>query len=329
MESEARSVSRAYDLNGVTLAIAAATEQQAAFLDPILAPLRCQVPPAPDWIASISTTEMIEPPSSGARIFEGPLPEGLFSIMVEDGDERILVVPGHFAMRFRRSIRTVEIDVVPGKEAELGGTAAFWMIDDLLPVHGRHLLHGAMLVDPVTERSIAVFAPSGTGKTTTALALARAGLGLAGDDALVLDASKGGFGLWAIPRKIKVHRRTAALLPWLAPILSDRWSQDEQAFDLQTLSTLIPLASPRQRKVELVIALAPPNDTGHAITAIPKPEALAAVVCDNLRIAPNGVDRDNAAAFAALAGFIAATNVVSLSVGPDPGTLSRALVGLT
>jgi len=323
------SIRRSYDLNGVTLAVAAAEERPAAFLDPILAPLSCATPSACDWIASMSATATIEPPSSGRQIFEGPLPEGLHSVMVKDGDERVLVVPGHFAMSFRRTARTTEIRFVPGKEGGLSGTAAFWMLDELLAAHGRHLLHGALLVDPATERSIAVFAPSGTGKTTTALALARAGFCLAGDDALVLDTGEDGFGLWAIPRKIKVHRKTAALLPWLVPILTDEWTSDEQAFELGALSSLVRIAAPRRRQVELVIALMPPNEKGHAVTAIAKPEALAAIACDNLRIAPDGVDADNAATLAAVARFIATTPVVALSVGPDPGSLSRALIGLS
>jgi hypothetical protein len=324
-----KSIRRVYDLNGVTLAVAAADERTAAFLDPILAPLSCAIPAACDWTASMAPVATIESPAGGQRIFEGPLPEGLLSVMVKNGDERMLVVPGHFSMSFRRTARTTEIRYVPGKESGLGGTAAFWMLDDLLSAHGRHLLHGALLVDPATDRSIALFAPSGTGKSTTALALARAGFCLCGDDALVLDAHEDRCGLWAIPRKIKVHRRTAALLPWLGPLLSDSWINDEQAFELGALSPLVTIAAPRQRQAGLVIALMPPNESGHAATAIARPDALAAIASDNLRIAPGGVDADNAATLAALARLVANTPVIALSVGPDPGSLSRALIGLT
>ena len=152
MSADPAPIRRAYDLNGVTLAVAAAEERPAAFLDPILAPLRCATPSGCDWVISLSPSATIEPPTSGHRIFEGPLPEGLPSVMVKDGDERILVVPGHFDMRFRRAVRTTEIRFVPGKEGGLGGTAAFWMLDDLLAAYGRHLLHGALLVDPATDR---------------------------------------------------------------------------------------------------------------------------------------------------------------------------------
>jgi hypothetical protein len=323
------SVHRAYDLNGVMLAIAAAEERLAAFLDPILAPLSCTIPAACDWIASMSPVAEIEPPVGEDRIFEGPLPEGLPAIMIQKGDERVLVVPAHFAMSFQRNARKTEIRFVPGKESGLGGTAAFWLLDNVLAAHGRHLLHGALLVDPTTDKSIALWAPSGTGKSTTTLALARAGLHLAGDDALVLDASTRAGGLWAIPRKIKVHRQTAALLPWLGPILANSWTADEQALDLGALSPLVALATPKPRQAELLIALQPPNNNDHVVAAITKPEALVAIARDNLRTAPGGVDADDAAALAALAGLIARTRVISLSVGPNPSTLSRALLGLS
>jgi len=326
--ADGTAIRRVYDLNGVTLAVTAADEPHAAFFDPILAPLRCAGPVTCDWIASMSPTTAIERPGNGIRIFEGLLPEGLHALMVEDHQERNLVVPGHFAVKFRRPARTIEIRFVPGREAGLGGTAAFWMLDDLLAANGRHLLHGALLVDPTTERSIALFAPSGTGKTTTALALARSGLGLAGDDALVLHVGDDGYGLWAIPRKIKVHRKTASLLPWLDPILTDAWINDEQPFALGALSPLVTLATPRPRGVSLVIALMPPNEIAHSVAAIARPDALAAIACDNLRIAPGGVDADDAATLAALAGLITTTPVVALSVGPDPNSLSHALIGL-
>lgn len=328
MSADPAPIRRAYDLNGITLAVAAAEERPAAFLDPILAPLRCATPSGCDWVVSLSPSATIEPPTSGHRIFEGPLPEGLPSIMVKDGDERILVVPGHFDMRFRRAVRTTEIRFVPGKEGGLGGTAAFWMLDDLLAAYGRHLLHGALLVDPATDRSIVLFAPSGTGKSTSALALARIGFCLAGDDALVLDTSEDEPSVWAIPRKIKVHRQTAALLPWLGPILTDTWTNDEQPFELGALSGVVALSTPKRRRAELVIALMPPNERGHAVTRIAKPEALAVIACDNLRIAPNGVDTDDTAALSALARLIATTPVIALSVGPDPASLSRELIGL-
>lgn len=321
-------IRRAYDLNGFTLAVAAEEAHAAAFLDDVLAPLRCEFSGRHDWKVLVSPVENVKAPSEGDCIFEGPLPEGLPSMMVEVDDRRILAAPGHFTVSFRRQERMTEIGYVAGKERALSGTAAFWILDDLLAANDRRLLHGGLLVDPASDKAIAVFAPSGTGKTTSVLALARAGLQLGGDDALVLDVDEDGCWMWAMPRRAKIHRRTAALLPWVGPTLTNAWRQDEQALALETLATLIALAPPRRRRVALVVVLMPPNDETHRLASLAKPEALSMLASDNLRLAPRGVDADAVATLASLAKLVASTPVVALSVGPDPTTLSRDLLGL-
>jgi hypothetical protein len=324
-----RQIRRAYDLNGLTLVMAAAEEKPCGFLEPILAPLGCAVPAAPDWLISLAPVESVKWPGTGTRLFEGPLPEGLQAVMIVDGAQRSLVVPDHFAMQCRRPCRRTDIHFVPGKENSLGGTAAFWLLDDVLTANDRYLVHGGLLVNPETDRAIAIFAPSGTGKTTTVLALARAGFRLAGDDALVLDAAEGACGLWAVPRYLKIHRRTVALLPWLGPVTDCPWLDDEQTVALTALEQLVALAEPRRRLVELVIVLMPPNENDHVVTAIGKPDALAAIVSDNIRVAPGGVDADNAAALAALTKLVAGTRVIALSAGPNLSTLASAITRAT
>ena len=320
-------IRRVYNLNGFTFGVAAGDEQLASFLDPILAPLACPPTASCDWIVELSPVAVVDVPTDARRIFEGPLPEGLTCAMVEDGDGRKLIVPGHFAMWFRRAARRTDLSFVPGKEDGLGGTAAFWMLDDLLAAHGRFLLHGGLVVDPKSESSIAIFAPSGTGKTTTVLALAHAGFCLAGDDALVLDVGEDGCGMWAVPRKLKVDRKTAALLPWLDALLTGNWIDNEQALEIGALQPVVSCALPRRRRVGLVVVLTSPNPNDHAITPIAKPDALMSIACDNLRIAPGGVDADNARALAALGSLVARTPVVALSVGPNPGSLTRKHIG--
>ncbi|MCC6888156.1 MAG: hypothetical protein IT536_06430 [Hyphomicrobiales bacterium] len=306
--------------------MAAEHEKPAAFLDDLLSPLRCVPPRRYDWLIELQPTSTVAVPDSGRRIFEGALPEGLPAVMLDSAGEQQLIVPDHLRMRFCRSQHRTAIDYVPGRETTLSGTAAFWFLGDMLVALGRHLLHGAMLVDPARDLAIALFAPSHTGKTTTALALAHAGYALAGDDALVLDADAQGCGLWAIPRMTKIHRRTAAMLPWLAPLLTDSgWKGEEQALRLASLAPAVALAGHRRRKVGLMVALTVPNESGHRLSRIPRPEALAAIAHDNLRIAPGGVDADTRVALAALSRLVATVPVVALSVGPEPASLSGAL----
>ena len=133
--------------------------------------------------------------------------------------------------------------------------------------------------------------------------------------------------MWAVPRQLKVHRKTAAFLPWLEPLLTGTWTDDEHAVEISSLQTVVPCASPRRRCVDLVIVLKSPNPHDHAVTSITKPEALMLIACDNIRIASGGVDADNARALAALGALLARTRVVALSVGPDPASLTREHVG--
>ena len=320
-------IRRVYDLNGFTLGVAAGDEQLSSFLDPILAPLACLPSSVCDWVVALSPVPVIDAAVEGRRIFEGPLPEGLPCVMVEESGLRRLVTPGHFAVSFRRDARRTDVAFVPGAEQHIGGTAAYWILDDVLAAHDQFLLHGGLVVDPVNDCSIAIFAPSGTGKTTTVLALARSGFCCAGDDALVLDVSQDACGMWAVPRQLKVHRKTAALLPWLDPLLTGTWTDDEQAIEINSLQSVVQCASPRRRRVELVIVLKSPNPHDHAVTSITKPEALMLIACDNLRVAPGGVDADNARSLAALGALVARTPVVALSVGPDPASLTCDLIG--
>jgi hypothetical protein len=316
---------RFYDLNGVGLAVEGPDERHAGFLDPILAPL-ATVDRRPDWTVTLLPADAIARPSrAAAPVWDGPLPEGLPSVLFADNGQRTLTVPDHFAMTSCHAAGHLQIHLVPAGLDSIRGTASFWLIGEILAARSRHLLHGACLVEPRTEQAVALFAPSGTGKTTTALALARNGLGLAGDDALVLEHAEDGPYLWGIPRAIKVHRRTADLLPWLQPVLKD-WREDEQALRLGGLQQVVTLASPTRRRCAAVVVLQRPNPDGHRAEMISKPDAIMHIVTDNIRRAPTGVDANGQASFSAVARLVAQTPTVALSVGPDPGSLDPELI---
>jgi hypothetical protein len=274
----------------------------------------------------VRASETIEPaPVHARRIWDRPLPEGLPSTLIEECGREILLVPGHFAMTSVRSARSTDIDTTPAGVKSIGGTAAYVLLQRIFAAHGRLLLHGACLVRPTTHEAFALFAPSGTGKTTTALALARTGLEFAGDDALVLEKASDGFYLWGIPRNIKVHQRTAKLLPWLHPVLAD-WTSDVEVVDFDALDAIIPLANGSRRRAAGAIVLLQPNAVGHRVEAIKKVDALNQIVTDNLRQSSMGVNADTQAAFADIVSFISTTPTVAVSVGPDPDSLTPASI---
>lgn len=315
-------IQRTYDLHGCTLGIVSEDRALAAFLDPILAPLLCHPSAACDWTISLVPVDTIGIPEGGVRLFEGALPEGLPAVITQHESRRSLTVGDHFAISLSLTTRMAELRYVNGRSEAMGGTAAFWMLGDILAAQSQHLLHGAAVVDPRSDEVIALFAPSGTGKTTTALALARSGLHLAADDALVLSVRQNVPLIWGIPRRLNVSRKTASMLSWLLPCLTENWIDGEQAIDRDALAALVTLARPEPRRVGRVIVLTPPNDHEHILTSMAKPDALTRIAHDNFRIAPGGVEPDKAAAFAALSTLIATTPVVTLSPGPELSTLA-------
>jgi hypothetical protein len=315
-------IRRIYDLNGLLISVVAEEPHHAGFLDAIFAPFAVAKSADTDWTITVRRAATIEAARQDTRhIWTGPLPEGLPLTLVEADGRQTLIVPDHFAISSVRLARSTKIDVTADGAKSIGGTAAFVLLEGIFAAYGRHLLHGACLVRSATDQAFALFAPSGTGKSTTALALARTGLELSADDALVLEKAQDGFYLWGIPRKVKVHRRTAELLPWLDPVLA-AWSSDEQAIDLGVLDATIRLANGARRRASGAIVLLQPNPLGHRIESIAKVDALGRILADNLRRTPVGVTADTQAAFSAIANFIGVTPTVAVSVGPDPDSLT-------
>ena len=293
---------RRYDLNGLSVAVEATEDALARFLDPILSPFIVAESDRSDWTITIIRTDAITMPDHSVNsILDGTFPEGIPFILTDQHGRRALSIPDRLTMTSQRAERSTHILVTPAGVSTLQGTVTFWLINEILAACHRYLLHGACLVKTKTNEAFALFAPSGTGKTTTALALARNGLGVAGDDALVLESDTDGFYVWGIPRPIKVHHRSADLLPWLQPVLKN-WEADEQAIRLGDLKQIVTVASASRRRCAEVIVLARPNMGGHWAEAITKTETLIRILTDNLRIAPAGLDADGQAAFAAISG---------------------------
>jgi hypothetical protein len=311
---------RLYDLNGIILAVVAG-EQDADFLDSILAPLMVQTGQPPHWTITLGIVDQIEPPHPSSNlIWQGQLPEGIESILTERDDQRTLTAAGQFTMTHRPASHSTAVQVLSAGTNTVRGTAAFWLIDEILARGSQFLLHGACLVRPETAEAIALFAPSGTGKTTTALALARNGLALATDDALVLENTETASLIWGIPRGIKVHQRTAGMLPWLQPVLR-AWEGEEQALGLDEIEPVVQRAPAAARRCAGVIILAKPNTDGHRTERIAKADALTLILSDNIGKTPTGVDAAGQATVAAVARLVARTPTFVLSVGPDPASL--------
>ncbi len=81
------------------------------------------------------------------------------------------------------------------------------MLREYFLARGYLLLHGAAAICP-NEIGLVLIAPSGGGKTTTALSLVRQGARLLGDDLVVLQASTDKITAFGIPKSLNLRDKT-------------------------------------------------------------------------------------------------------------------------
>jgi hypothetical protein len=316
---------RFYDLNGVFLAIEG-DQQQIGFLDPLLGQLATSRK-SDGWVVRLQSVNEAEGGPPGSRIiWEGQLHEKLESVLSEHDNNRTLFVPHHYNMTVEVQSRSALVQFTSKGSASISGTGVFWLLSEILAAENRFLLHAACLIEPQADETVLIFAPSGTGKSTTALTLAGNGLALAGDDAAVVEVSNNSSYAWGIPRGVKIHQRTAEMLPWLGPALKEEWDLEEQFISLRRLSDLIALASPKLRRCGAIIILKRPNSVAHRIEPISKADAAIHILSDNLQRSPGGVDANGRAKFSAVAQLLANTATLSLSMGPDPGNFQPKMI---
>jgi hypothetical protein len=308
---------RRYDLNGLALSVIAPDDTLSTCLDSFLAPLAVDESFASDWEVRISREETLPNEQAGLVIWEGDLPEGVPAVMRRDGASLNLLVPGHLALFTDRRRKRIEVLLRPGREKTLRGTPSISILAEVIRGSGLFLIHAACLLIPGADDCLLIFAPSGTGKTTTSLALARSGWRLAGDDATILQMHETGPRVWALPRALTVHRRTEELLPWLASATKPWAGRDQQSVPLASIAPLVSHATPVPRRCCATVLLDMPNGSEHVAAPLDRSEALLRMLSDNLRIAPDGMgahDHDLLDSFATL---VKHTTVLRLSVGPD------------
>jgi hypothetical protein len=317
---------RHYDLNGQVLTMAALANAPADLLDPILAPFAVTASGTPDCRITVQLVETLPPAPRGPFRWQGRLPEGPDASLVHRDGQRILHAPGHYEVGLQDNAEAGAIALRPGSAGLLAATAGFWLLGHILGARGRHLVHAACLVKGGTEDVILLFAPSGTGKTTTALALARNGYGLAGDDAAVFELGPAGPRAWALPRALRIHSQTADLLPWVRPALPARGKRRAQTIGLRALAGVVDCVDSRQRRCAGLAVLEPPNGNVHRVAPLDKTEAALRILDDNLRQPPGGLDPSGQRLFVALVDLVSALPVIAISAGPDPSTLDPALL---
>lgn len=200
--------------------------------------------------------------------------------------------------------------------------AMIFALDHALSSHGQCLAHAACVATPDGRGMVMLHAASGTGKTTTAMALALAGFRLSGDDttALIAPAGDGPVMAWGLPRGAKLHRRSVEMLPALGDLVTDcAWdTHGEQMVarpvfrdaGLATADGPLPLVG--------VVSLTPGGD-GPASGVLHAPlEALEALMRENISAHPDGFFPGHEARFHIFSELVSRTRCLRVSVHGHP-----------
>lgn len=258
-------------------------------------------------------------------VWQGVLPEGVAATLREAEHGIELTIGDRLTMRAEPERRTADMVCAPGSEALVGGTAGVLAVDAALASGGHRLVHGAALRLPGGDAML-VSAPSGAGKTTTALALARAGYTLYTDDAAVMTPGSGAIRLWGLPRAIKVHRRTVALLPWLEGIAGRFGRAEERMLPIERFASVIPVgAGAAPARLAAILILGPRTGGQSAIRRLGRADALVALARDNVLCGHEGLGARSLLRFSAIANAVAASPTFELRVGDDLADLPRLL----
>ena len=127
---------------------------------------------------------------------------------------------GAFTGCFEFGSKTCELVFDPDCSQEKIGVASAFAIDHALGVGGQAMIHAASLDVEDGWGRIAIHAKSGTGKTTLALALAKAGYRICSDDASVI-TSEGNqeTNIWGLPRNPKIFPETITMINAIDPMI--------------------------------------------------------------------------------------------------------------
>jgi hypothetical protein len=322
-----------YDLNGALVRIEVS---EAALLAPLLSYLNeLGGSPAPRtgvFHVTIARGVPLAAPRGAELLYDSSLPERMPCHLSQETDgTRWLLVPDRLSLRYSTSRRKAHIQVAPGAEMLIGGSAGILLLDAVLTASGQVLLHAASLRMPQREAAVAILAPSGVGKTTTALALAAQGFALMTDDATVLarvgEGSGAGLSAWGLPRPLKVHRRTAELLPEIGGVLGDVWNAEgEQSVARTALQSAVEVLPPRPVSLAALIVLGRRVSGQHRLRRVRKADLLALLAADNIFGSRRGVLEPELARFHSLARAATAMPALELNVGGELATLARCVL---
>jgi hypothetical protein len=318
-----------YDVHDLKLAVDSSDNSLVGILDIYLSPFANDHLNAVDFIVNVERGEVAAPPADAQIVHDGEILPGVAAKVFILDDRRWYVFPGRFSIQLDKQFASLRVH--PDCNRELLVYCAIHVLNSAFTQSGQFLVHGAALVAPGTDQALLIFAPSGRGKTTTALALALSGFALMTDDAIVISQQSDGNSIswttWGLPRALKVHKLTAQLLPPIAALLKGTWDRHgEEILQSETLASVANVAPAQRFSVGALAILGERTNGSHRISEISKTAAIQHLAMDNIRITPAGLPKDQVAMFNALSSLVRDHPTFEICVGRELDALAHEVL---
>lgn len=318
---------RNFDLIGPVLRVEAGEERLIERFGALLRGLAVDSDRAPAFTLTLreGTPEPI--PGGASTIYEGPIFWEGDCVYAEKDARLHLSFPHRLSLTIDPIRQHAEMTVAPDSLSRVGATAGMLAVDAAIDASGQFMLHAAGLTLPGSDAQVLVFAQSGTGKTTTSLALADSGFGLCTDDSMVISVDSAGVTGWGLPRDLKVHKNTAEMMPWLKPCLGDIWNDEgEQPITRAALADRVRIETIARRPVAGVFFLQRGNAVASTAARLSQTDTLVSLTADNVRTGRTGLLDSHRRRFAGLAGLASSVRTFSVTVGSDPKLIAPAIL---
>jgi hypothetical protein len=340
-----KGVTATYDVHGTHITVEAAGAELGGLADTVLKSCATPRPDKKTFLLRVGYGDPTPPASRPPlRVYwSGAAPNGLPMVFRCAPGQWEIELTGHARVRLDWPQQRAEVVVTRGAEWCLLDGCILPLVCVLLGHAGQHVVHAASLVRPSARgsRAILLSGIGGAGKTTTALALAGAGLHLMADDAsfvLLADGQPGvaraepgyagakpGVQVWGLPLPCKVHRNTMAMLPWLER-LPRRLARTKDEFLIEAARVQPPAAPPVPPG--LILFLDPRNPAEHRVQPMDKTSALARLVRENVRAYEETAEGVAGKAFAALAALVRSSATYRVSLSPSLDGLADRIAPL-
>lgn len=320
-----------YDLHGMRMTVEAQSQSLLDVIDTLLGAYTGVIGRADGFLVSLDYGQIpTETDPELHDFWKGTLPDGTRMICRHGLKQWQVEMPGHVRADIDLDACTARFVVSPNIKSGLLETCFLPLLCDCLGLTGHYVIHAASLFVTVggQRRALIVSGMSGAGKTTLALTLAGAGLGMLADDMTLYQAATADQPgqIWGIRTRCKVHTRTLELLPWLRDLSAGDVSLNgERLLDSRPLK---PTTTGLTAAPGVILFLNPRNMEAHRIEPVDRVTAITRLTRENVRAVDQRRETVAGRAFEALTELVRSSRIFQASLCPRLEELPERLASL-